>query len=61
MQGGVLKSVFYAISPYKDIKMADSGRFKAEGGGFQRLNKIFDGGLETVLGDLQEELWREHA
>jgi type I restriction enzyme, R subunit len=28
-------------------------------GGFKRLNKVFDGRLEAVLGDINEELWRE--
>jgi type I restriction enzyme R subunit len=28
-------------------------------GGFKRLNKVFDGQLEAVLGDINEELWRE--
>ncbi|MBI5930401.1 MAG: type I restriction-modification system endonuclease [Chloroflexi bacterium] len=30
-------------------------------GGFRRLNKVFDGHLETVLSDFNEELWRESA
>ena len=30
-------------------------------GGFTRLNKVFDGQLEAVLGDINEELWRESA
>ena len=28
-------------------------------GGFQRLNKVFDGRLEAVLGDINEALWRD--
>ena len=28
-------------------------------GGFNRLNKVFGGRLEQVLGDLREELWRD--
>ncbi len=28
-------------------------------GGFKRLNKVFDGRLETVLGDINEALWRQ--
>ncbi len=27
-------------------------------GGFQRMNKIFDGNLEVLLGDINEELWK---
>ena len=30
-------------------------------GGFQRLNKIFDGKLEVILGDINEELWKNTA
>lgn len=30
-----------------------------DAGGFKRLNQVFDGRLEAVLGDLNEELWRE--
>ena len=30
-------------------------------GGFQRLNRIFDGQLETILGDINEELWQRKA
>jgi type I restriction enzyme R subunit len=32
-----------------------------EHGGFQRLNKVFDGKLELLLSDLNEELWRKSA
>lgn len=28
-------------------------------GGFKRLNQVFDGRLEALLGDIDEELWRE--
>ena len=30
-------------------------------GGFQRLNKVFDGKLEVVLADISEEVWRAAA
>jgi len=30
----------------------------AANGGFTRLNKVFDGGLESVLAGINEELWR---
>lgn len=30
-------------------------------GGFQRLNKVFGGQLETVLADINEELWKKAA
>lgn len=35
--------------------------FKREGGGFERLNRIFDGKLETVLADFNESLWEPAA
>ena len=41
-----------------DREALDRGQFKAQGG-FNRLNKVFGGKLEQVLGDLQEELWRD--
>ena len=31
--------------------------FKREGGGFNRLNKIFDGGLQVVLDQFHESIW----
>lgn len=33
----------------------------AAGGGFTRLNKIFNGTLESVLGEINEELWKGAA
>jgi type I restriction enzyme R subunit len=30
-------------------------------GGFQRLNKVFNGQLEAVLGEINEELWQQAA
>ena len=41
-----------------DREALDRGQFKAQGG-FNRLNKVFGGKLEQVLGDIHEELWRE--
>lgn len=32
-----------------------------EHGGFQRLNKVFDGKLEAIISDINEELWRKSA
>jgi type I restriction enzyme R subunit len=32
-----------------------------EHGGFSRLNKVFDGGLEAIVSDINEELWRQSA
>ena len=35
----------------------DEGAFR-EQGGFKRINKIFDGKLETILSDIKESLWQ---
>lgn len=40
-----------------DREALDQGQFKQQGG-FRRINKIFDGQLETVLADLTERLWQ---
>ena len=37
----------------------DRGAFKAQGGGFERLNKTFDGRLEEILVDINEALWQD--
>jgi type I restriction enzyme R subunit len=36
----------------------DAGQFKADGG-FVRLNKVFDGKLDTILGELADEVWKD--
>jgi type I restriction enzyme R subunit len=41
-----------------DKKSLDDGRFKTDGG-FARLNKVFDGKLESLLGELGEEVWKD--
>jgi type I restriction enzyme R subunit len=43
-----------------DRASIDEEPFRADGG-FQRLNKIFGGQLEAVLGDINEELWKKAA
>jgi type I restriction enzyme R subunit len=43
-----------------DRSSLDEEPFRADGG-FNRLNKIFEGQLETVLGDISEELWKKTA
>jgi type I restriction enzyme R subunit len=41
-----------------DTASLDAGQFKADGG-FARLNKVFDGKLEAVLGELADEVWKD--
>jgi type I restriction enzyme R subunit len=36
----------------------ETGQFKSDGG-FFRLNKVFDGKLESVLGELADEVWKD--
>jgi type I restriction enzyme R subunit len=43
-----------------DRDALDQGEFQRQGG-FTRLNKVFDGKLEQVLGDLSEALWEDTA
>ena len=44
-----------------DREALDTGQFKVDGGGYNRLNKVFDGQIETVLADVNEELWKGAA
>ena len=44
-----------------DREALDSGQFKAEAGGFDRLNKLFDGKLEQVLKEISSILWQTAA
>lgn len=41
-----------------DREAFDRGAFKAQGGGFERLNKAFDGRLEEILVEINESLWQ---
>jgi type I restriction enzyme R subunit len=41
-----------------DRASLDAGQFKADGG-FARLNKVFDGQLESLLGELADEVWKD--
>jgi type I restriction enzyme R subunit len=41
-----------------DRASLDAGQFKSDGG-FTRLNKIFEGTLETLLGELADEVWSD--
>jgi len=41
-----------------DRAALDRGQFKSQGG-FNRINKVFEGKLEQVLGELHDELWKE--
>lgn len=44
-----------------DRDAINAEQFRAAAGGFKRLNKIFDGQLDQVLGELHDEVWRESA
>jgi len=41
-----------------DRDFFESSQYKQDGG-FERLNKVFGGRLETILGDIREDIWRE--
>jgi type I restriction enzyme R subunit len=41
-----------------DRPALDAGQFRNEGG-FTRLNKIFEGTLESLLGELADEVWKD--
>jgi len=43
-----------------DKEALNKGQFRTQGG-FNRLNKIFDGKMEEVLGEIGEELWQDAA
>jgi type I restriction enzyme, R subunit len=43
-----------------DRKALDQEPFEKDGG-FKRLNRIFEGQLEVILGDINEELWKRTA
>lgn len=44
-----------------DRAALDEGEFRNQGGGFERLNKQFDGKLGEILADLGESVWKEQA
>jgi type I restriction enzyme R subunit len=41
-----------------DREAFDRGAFKAQGGGFDRINKAFDGRLEEILVEISSNLWQ---
>jgi len=43
-----------------DRESIDQGNFAAQGG-FNRLNRVFDGKLQSILNDFNEELWKINA
>lgn len=40
-----------------DRQVLDTGVFKDMGGGYDRINKVFNGGLEATLGEIAELMW----
>jgi len=41
-----------------DRESLDNGEFRTQGGGFDRLNRLFDGQLENVLEEINKKLWQ---
>jgi type I restriction enzyme, R subunit len=42
-----------------DREAFDQGEFRSQGGGFVRLNKLFDGRLEEILVQINDDLWQK--
>ncbi|MFQ3617560.1 MAG: type I restriction-modification system endonuclease [Cyanobacteriota bacterium] len=42
-----------------DREALNKGEFQAQGGGFDRLNKTFDGQLESILQEIGDRLWSD--
>ncbi|BAS57998.1 type I restriction enzyme EcoKI subunit R [Leptolyngbya boryana NIES-2135] len=42
-----------------DRESFDQGAFKADGGGFERLNKMFNGQLDEIVVEIREQLWED--
>jgi len=40
-----------------DQDALNKGEFKTQGGGFERLNKVFNGRLAGILGEISDRLW----
>lgn len=50
----------FKVEVVVDREALDRGQFAAEGG-FTRMNKVFEGKLEGILGDLADEVWKVGA
>lgn len=44
-----------------DREALDKGEFKSQGGGFTRLNKVFNGQLEEILQEIGDRLWQQEV
>ncbi|MGY4617256.1 type I restriction enzyme R subunit [Bradyrhizobium sp. USDA 4472] len=44
-----------------DRAVLDEGQFLQVTGGYDKLNRIFDGRLDAILGDINDELWSKSA
>ena len=42
-----------------DRESFEQGAFKTDGGGFDRLNRIFEGRLEEILVEVGDRIWEE--
>ncbi len=47
------------IETIVDREAFDAGEFKKQGGGFRRIDRIFDGQLETILAEINGKIWDE--
>lgn len=50
-----------ALVGVADRAVLNEGQFLATMGGFDRLNRVFEGRLDAILGDINEEIWRKSA
>ena len=41
-----------------DRDFLNDGQYKVDAGGFDRLNKVFGGRLEVVLGEISDGIWK---
>ncbi len=55
-----LKRIAKAIveNEVADRPLFDEGAFRDNGGGFERIDKVFDGKLTDIVGELQDEIWK---
>lgn len=42
-----------------DREVLDQGEFRQQGGGFQRLDRVFEGRLTALMAELSEQVWQD--